>query len=43
MPPAMLDSQFAALEPPADGIGVDVSGTPEEIVTEIIQHLEGSS
>ena len=43
MPPALLDSQFAALEPPADGIDVDVSGTPEEIVTEIIQHLEGSS
>ena len=43
MPPALLDSQFAALEPPAAGIHVDVSGTPEEIVTEIIQHLEGSS
>jgi len=30
-----LDSQLAALEPPADAVAVDVAGSPEEIVTEI--------
>lgn len=39
MPPALLDSQFAALEPlgdDEDGITVDVSDTPEDIATEVI-------
>ena len=27
----LLDSQFEILEPPEDAIGVDVTGTPEEI------------
>ncbi|MQM28098.1 gluconokinase [Glycomyces albidus] len=39
MPPALLDSQFAALEPlgeDEDGIAVDVSDTPEDIATEVI-------
>jgi len=31
MNPALLDSQFAALEEPSDAIVVDVDGTPEEI------------
>jgi gluconokinase len=43
MPSTLLDSQFAALEPPGDGITVDVAGTPEEIVAEIVRHLGRSS
>jgi gluconokinase len=43
MPPTLLDSQFAALEPAADALDVDVSGTPEAIVTDIVQHLGRSS
>ena len=39
MPPTLLDSQFAALEPPADAITVDVAGTPEAIVRAIIEML----
>ena len=35
MKAGMLDSQLAALEPPADAVAVDVAGSPEEIVTEI--------
>ncbi|MCX6872357.1 MAG: gluconokinase [Verrucomicrobia bacterium] len=42
MPPSLLDSQFAVLEEPREAIVVDVSGTPEEIVTEIINTLPGS-
>ena len=42
MPPALLDSQFVVLEEPmADehAIVVDIGGTPEKIVNEIIVRL----
>jgi gluconokinase len=39
MPATLLDSQFAALEPPADAITLDVAGTPEEIVADIVRHV----
>ena len=42
MPPALLDSQFAVLEEPAAderAIIVDIGGTPEEIVQEIVARL----
>jgi gluconokinase len=35
MSPALLGTQFEILEPPADAVRVDVSGTPEEIAAEI--------
>jgi gluconokinase len=39
MPPALLDSQIATLEEPADAMVADVSGTPGEIVDSIIRRL----
>lgn len=45
MPPALLDSQFAVLEEPAadeHAIVVDIGGTPDEIVTEIVARLCGT-
>ena len=39
MPPTLLDSQFAALEPPPDAITVDVGGTPEAITAMILELL----
>jgi gluconokinase len=39
MPAVLLDSQFAALEPPAEAITVDVTGTPEAITATIIKML----
>jgi gluconokinase len=39
MPASLLDSQFAALEPAADAITVDVAGTPEAIIATIIKRL----
>ena len=39
MKPEMLASQFAALEEPADGIVVDVSPSPDEIVAEVRRRL----
>ncbi|MGZ3459248.1 MAG: gluconokinase [Archangium sp.] len=39
MPPALLDSQLAALEPPADALWVDVSADPDTVVATIIQRL----
>jgi gluconokinase len=42
MPASLLDSQFAALEEPADAITVGVEGTPDEIVAEIVQALRAS-
>ena len=39
MSPAMLDSQFEALEKPAYGLHIDVSLSPHEIVQEIILKL----
>jgi gluconokinase len=43
MPVALLDSQFATLEPPTESehpITVSVGGRPDEIVGEIIRELE---
>ena len=40
MPALLLDSQFAALEPPADAIAVDVTGTPEAITATIMKMLD---
>jgi gluconokinase len=40
MPATLLDSQFAALEPPGDAITVDVAGTPEAITAAIIKKLD---
>jgi gluconokinase len=39
MPPALLESQFAILEPPADALTFSCEKTPEEIVTALIQVL----
>lgn len=39
MPPTLLDSQLATLEPPADALTVSFEKSPEEIVTELIQAL----
>ena len=42
MPPALLDSQFAALEPLQEdepGVAVEVSGTPEEITEQAVAAL----
>ena len=39
MPPALLRSQFEALEAPADAIVVDVALPPEEIVARIVGAL----
>ena len=39
MPPALLDSQFATLEEPADAVVVDISSTPSEIVAVIRAQL----
>lgn len=39
MPASLLDSQFAALEPPADAIAVDVSGSVASIVAAVRERL----
>jgi len=39
MPPALLASQFAALEEPTDAIEVDVGDTPERIVATVLKVL----
>ena len=39
MPPALLDSQLSALEPPTDAFTIDAEKSPEEIVAELIQVL----
>jgi gluconokinase/shikimate kinase len=42
MPEALLDSQFATLEPPGadeDAITVEVAGTPSQTADEIIERL----
>ncbi|HEY6331229.1 MAG TPA: gluconokinase [Blastocatellia bacterium] len=39
MPAALLESQFKALEEPTDAVTVDVSGTPDEIIGQIIEEL----
>ena len=40
MSPQLLDSQFATLEPPQDGIEVNISSTPDKIAGTIIARLE---
>ena len=39
MPASLLESQFAALEPPRDGIDVDVARSPEDCTTAIVAGL----
>ncbi len=39
MPPSLLDSQLATLDPTPDLIRVPIDGTPEEIVADILQKL----
>ena len=39
MPPALLDSQLATLEPPADALIISCEKSPEEIVAAVIQAL----
>lgn len=39
MPPELLASQFAILEPPADALTFSCEKSPEEIVAELIQAL----
>ncbi|MCB2217644.1 gluconokinase [Desulfofustis glycolicus] len=39
MPPALLASQFSALEPPIDAITVSIEQTQDEIVAAIDRHL----
>ena len=39
MPAALLDSQLATLEPPASAIAIDVAGTAEDCVAEILARL----
>lgn len=40
MPPGLLRSQFEALEVPQEAIRVPITGTPEEIVSAIMQKLK---
>ena len=40
MPPALLASQFAALEAPSDALTFSCQRTPEQIVSKLIQALE---
>jgi gluconokinase len=40
MNPGLLDSQFAALEPPADALRIVNDRAPEEVVNEIMKHLK---
>lgn len=39
MPPALLDSQLATLEPPMDCLSVDISAEPAELVAGIQEQL----
>lgn len=40
MPAALLESQFAALEPPADAIAIDVAADPSSCVAAIMARLK---
>jgi gluconokinase len=42
MPSALLASQFAALEPPADALTFSIEKSPEQIVAELVQALEAN-
>jgi gluconokinase len=39
MNPNLLKSQFDTLEPPADALRVNVAGSPDEVVKDILQQL----
>ncbi|MGB7770026.1 MAG: gluconokinase [Verrucomicrobiia bacterium] len=39
MPATLLESQFAALEPPSNALTFSIEQSPEEIVTELIQKI----
>lgn len=39
MPPALLDSQLATLEPPHDALHIDITPPPAELVAEITTRL----
>jgi carbohydrate kinase (thermoresistant glucokinase family) len=39
MPAALLDSQWALLEPPDRALNLDIRQTPEELVAGIVRHL----
>jgi len=39
MNPALLESQFATLEEPQDAVVVDIGGTPDEIVADVLARL----
>lgn len=39
MKPTMLESQLAALEPPADALTLDVARSPADLVSEIRRHF----
>jgi gluconokinase len=39
MPPALLDSQLATLEPPSDALTFSIEQSPEEIVTALIRKI----
>ena len=43
MKPAMLASQFAALEEPSDALTVSIDAAPEQIVSQVISELHLSS
>ena len=43
MPPALLDSQLASLEPPTDALTINWEKSPKEIVAEVIQTLGWAS
>lgn len=40
MPASLLDSQFAALEPPVHAIAIDVAAEPSACVAEIVSRLQ---
>lgn len=40
MPPSLLQSQFEALEPPADAITIDIAQSPETIVNTILAGIQ---
>lgn len=42
MPPALLPTQIAALEPPEDALAVDVGAPPEVLVDGIVRALRGA-
>lgn len=42
MPPALLPTQIAALEPPEDALAVDVGAPPEVLVEGIVRALRGA-